>query len=139
MSTKIKPAIPFNREQRRQAEKEQRAGVAAMPEWKKAEIAAKTRKMQELSRNGITAQDLKDAYERGRKDTLMQASKMCMKFFYAGSAIVLKRDFRFGKDRILKFLTALHDVMENEIDTGEILQRAEEETGVEIRFNSDLD
>ena len=138
MSTKIRPVAPYNREQRRQAEREQRR-VDAIPEWKKAEIAAKAKKMQELSRNGITAQDLKEEYERGCKDTLLSASKMCMKFFYAGSAIVLKRDFRFGKDRILKFLNALHEVMENEIDSGEILQRAEEETGVEIRFNSDLD
>ena len=137
MSTRIKSVSQMNREQRRAWEKQQRVDLAGIPEWKKAELAAKAETVKRLSQQGISPADLKAEYERGRNDVLHTASRMCMKFFYAGAAIVLHRDFHYGKDRILRFLDALNKVMTEEIDAGEILTRAKDETGVEIRVDTD--
>ena len=125
----------MNRAQRRKEERQQRRAIAELPEWKKAELARKTALANRLAQNGITAKDLADEYERGKKDaTTEYVDKLLpyqQKFFYSAAAIAAHDLFGFGKDRAMRLLDRIQEIMCEEISTGDIIQRCKRETGVD--------
>ena len=125
----------MNREQRRKEERQQRRAIAELPEWKKAELARKTALANRLAQNGITAKDLADEYERGKKDATKEYVDKLLpyqqKFFYSAAAIAAHDLFGFGKDRAMRLLSRIQEIMCEEISTGDIIQRCKRETGVD--------
>lgn len=125
----------MNRAQRRKEERQQRRAIAELPEWKKAELARKTALANRLAQNGITAQDLADEYERGRKEATKEYVDKLLpyqqKFFYSAAAIAAHDLFGFGKDRAMRLLDRIQEIMCEEISTGDIIQRCKRETGVD--------
>lgn len=65
------------------------------------------RRIDMLMRNGITPQDLKKEYERGRQDGWQMASEPIIKACYAGIAIALKDEFGFSNDDCYRALKAV--------------------------------
>ena len=125
----------MNRAQRRKEERQQRRAIAELPEWKKAELARKQAVRERLMKNGLTTQDIQDAYEKGRKDaTAEYVDKLLpfqQKFFYSAAAIAAHDLFGFGKDRAMRLLDRIQEIMCEEISTGDIIQRCKRETGVD--------
>lgn len=125
----------MNRQQRRMEERQQRRAIAELPEWKKAELARKTALANRLAQNGITAKDLADEYERGKKDATKEYVDKLLpyqqKFFYSAAAIAAHDLFGFGKDRAMRLLDRIQEIMCEEISTGDIIQRCKRETGVD--------
>ena len=125
----------MNRQQRRQQERDQRRAIAELPEWKKAEIARKNALANRLAQNGITAQDLADEYNRGRKEATKEYVDKLLpyqqKFFYSAAAIAAHDLFGFGKDRAMRLLERIQEIMCEEISTGDIIERCKRETGVD--------
>ena len=125
----------MNRAQRRKEEKRQRHELASIPDWKKAELARKQAVANRLMKNGITAQDLADEYERGRKDATKEYVDKLLpyqqKFFYSAAAIAAHDLFGFGRDRALRLLERIQEIMCDEITTGDIIERCKRETGVD--------
>ena len=125
----------MNRQQRRMEERRQRREIAELPEWKKAELARKAALASRLAQNGITAQDLADEYERGRKDATKEYVDKLLpyqqKFFYSAAAIAAHDLFGFGRDRAMRLLDRIQQIMCEEITTGDIIERCKRETGVD--------
>lgn len=95
--------------------------------------AIKQRKKEQLERNGITAEHLKENYDKGYHDALVWGTEYFQPFFYAAIAIVAKRELKFGKTRILRMMHDVQQAMLEEITVYDILERAKQETGIDVK------
>ena len=95
--------------------------------------ALKQKKLDELERNGITTKHLKENYDKGYHDALVWGTEYFQPFFYAAIAIVAKRELKFGKTRNLRLLEDIQQTMLEEITVYDILDRAKQETGIDIK------
>lgn len=89
-------------------------------------------KKAEMEKNGITTEHLEQNYKNGYHDALAWATKYYQPFFYSAIAICLHRDLKFGETRMCRFLEHVQQVMLEEISTGDIIERARRETGMDI-------
>lgn len=96
--------------------------------------AAKNAEKAKLERNGITAEDLKREYERGRSESLDEEWSFATKMIYCGFALALKREFDFDSDRILTAINAADWIIAEELTTEDIIDRVSRELGITIRF-----
>ena len=55
-----------------------------------------------------------------------------MKMIYCGFA--LKREFKFGPERVLRTLRAADQIILEELTTEDIIDRVSRELGIEVRF-----
>jgi len=126
----------MNRADRRRQEKQERQAIAALPEWKKAELNAKAAVTARMMQQGISPDDLKAEYERGRREATKEYVDRLLpyqqKFFYSAAAIAAHDLFGFGKDRGERLLDRIQQIMCEEISTGDIIQRCKRETGVDV-------
>lgn len=110
--------------------------LTTLPAWKKAQIARDQAYIERLTKNGITGQDLDDAYVRGRKEATKEyADKLLpyqQKFFYCAAALASHELFGFGETRIIRLLDRVQQIMCEEISTGDIIERCKAETGVDL-------
>ena len=95
--------------------------------------ALKQKKLDELQRNGITTQHLKKYYDKGYHDALVWGTEYFQPFFYAAIAIVAKRELKFGDTRTLRLLKDVQQTMLEEITVYDILDRAKQETGINVK------
>ena len=118
------------RAERRDLEREARAYAKYVAKREAAKKAA----MEKLERNGITAEDLKREYERGRNESITEMSDFAMKMIYCGFALALKREFKFGPERVLRTLRAADQIILEELTTDDIIDRVSRELGIAVRF-----
>ena len=97
------------------------------------EDAAKKAAIARIEKNGITLKDLEANYQKGYHDALAWASEYYQPFFYSAIAICCKRDLKFGEMRIERMLDAVKQMLIEELCTGDILERAKRETGMDIK------
>lgn len=75
---------------------------------------------------------IRQGYEQGRKDSIEKATEFSM----AVPIMVLRDEFGFGQQRIMKFAAAFKELYESidekYLDLQDILKTIKEETGVEI-------
>ena len=95
--------------------------------------ALKQKKLDEQERNGITTKHLKENYDKGYHDALVWGTEYFQPFFYAAIAIVAKRELKYGKTRNLRLLEDIQQTMLEEITVYDILDRAKQETGIDIK------
>lgn len=111
-------------------------GLTTIPEWKREQLRRKQVVNTRLIQNGITLQDLADQYNKGRKDATKEyVDKLLLyqqKFFYSAAAIAAHDLFGFGKERGLRLLDRIQEIMCEEISTGDIIERCKRETGVDV-------
>ena len=118
------------RAERRDLEREARAYAKYVAKRDAAKKAA----MEKLERNGITAADLQREYERGRNESVTEVSEFAMKMIYCGFALALKREFKFGSERVLRTLRAADQIILEELTTDDIIDRVSRELGIAVRF-----
>ena len=110
-------------------------GLTMIPAWKREQLARKQAVRSRLMQNGITAEDLQEAYDRGRREATKEYVDKLLpyqqKFFYSAAAIAAHDLFGFGKDRGLRLLERIQEIMCEEISTGDIIDRCKRETGVD--------
>ena len=56
---------------------------------------------------------------------------------YCGFALALKREFKFGPERVLRTLRAADQIILEELTTEDIIDRVSKELGIEMRFNGE--
>lgn len=121
------------REERRQKHEEVMDRHSAYAQAIVKRDAIRKAKLAEIERNGITNEHLKENYRLGYHDALVWASEYYQPFFYSAIAICAHRDLKFGETRMIRFLESVQQVMIEEISTGDIIERARRETGMDIR------
>ena len=127
----------MNRAERRKQEKTEKRAIAEIPEWKKWEIMARMETKARLLQNGITQKDLQDAYDRGwreatKANVVDEHLRYMQEFFYSACAVAAHDVYGFGKDRCERLLHRVAEIMNEEISTGDIIERCLRETGVDV-------
>lgn len=126
--------VPENRAGRRAESRRLQHEAEAEAKYLAKRDAAKKAAMAKLERNGITAADLQREYERGRNESVTEVSDFAMKMIYCGFALALKREFKFGPERVLRTLRAADQIILEELTTEDIIDRVSRELGIEVRF-----
>ena len=123
-----------NRAQRRRIMREETKRNQAM-------IAEYTRdqRIAGLIQNGITPEDVRQEYERGRQDGFKQAVWPIIKTCYAAIGIALKEEFGFGMVRIHRALRAVDDKLIFSLGHQELIEELLEKSGIEINFDEPFD
>lgn len=124
----------MNRAERRAESRRLRHEAETVAKYIATRDAARNAVKEKLERNGITAEDLKREYERGRKESIAAESEFMMKMIYCGFALALKREFGFGTERALKTIRAADQIILEELTTEDIIDRVSRELGINVRF-----
>ena len=124
----------MNRAERRAESRAMRQEANRYAEYVVKRDAAKNAKKAQLERNGITAEDLKKAYEQGRNEFANEITDYAMKMIYCGFALALKREYKFGPERVLRTLKTADQIILEELTTEDIVNRVSKELGIEVRF-----
>ena len=126
--------VPMNRADRRAEKRDLDREARAYAKYVAKREAAKKAAMEKIVRNGITVDDLKREYERGRNESVTEVSEYAMKMIYCGFALALKREFKFGQERVLRTLRAADQIILEELTTEDIIDRVSRELGITVRF-----
>lgn len=129
--------VPVNRAERRAESRRLQREAELEAKYLVKRNAAKVAAMARLERNGITADDLQREYERGRNESITEMSEFAMKMIYCGFALALKREFKFGAERVLRTLRAADQIILEELTTDDIIDRVSRELGIDVRFNGE--
>lgn len=124
----------MNRAERRAESRRLQHEAETVAKYIATRDAARNALKEKLERNGITAEDLKREYERGRKESIAAESEFMMKMIYCGFALALKREFGFGTERALKTIRAADQIILEELTTEDIINRVSRELGINVRF-----
>lgn len=84
-----------------------------------------------LGKNGITEQDLREAYDRGRTDGIRESTKASW-IIYAGVCRALHRLHGFGAKRLIRVMELANEIMTSEFTSEEMVENAFRET--KVRF-----
>ncbi len=111
--------------------------IAALsnPAYMAHHISTEMQRRKNMEKNGITKEDLKAEYERGRRDAQSDLTSFQMQCFYSAAGIALHRLFGFGETRICRVLDDIQLIMTEEITSCDIRERCKRETGVDIITN----
>lgn len=129
--------VPVNRAERRAESRRLQREAELEAKYLVKRDAAKKAAMAKLERNGITVEDLQREYERGKNESLADMTDFAMKMIYCGFALALKREFKFGPERVLRTLRAADQIILEELTTQDIIDRVSRELGIEVRFNGE--
>ncbi len=99
---------------------------------------ARIEERKQWRKNGITEEDVNRAREEGYKQGQLDTARYYMKMFYAAAGLAVHRLFGFGQTRIFRLLVEMHRVMSEEICTDDIIQRLEDETGLNVNLDDEL-
>ena len=100
---------------------------------------ARTAAKQRLEKNGITVEDLEENFNKGYKAGVGDTVEIMSKSAYAAAVLALKREFGFGTKRMLKFITAMDNLMVTCIDREDMIAEACQETGIVFRPEAGVD
>lgn len=136
----------MNRQQRRaeqrRLEKEQAQAILHddmrqfMPE---EYFRKKAASMDKLQRNGITVEDLKANYEKGRNDGFHEAAEPIWQGCFAAVCLALNDLYGFGKKRCSDVLNAVDQHMAYTLTTEEAIQEVFQRIGLELDFSEPFD
>lgn len=87
-----------------------------------------------MMKNGISANDLQEAYNKGYNEGVRRASDYCLKDAYAGFLLAAHEVFGFGRDRCRRLLYAADDRVVNSLASDEAIDEVFEKVGVSINF-----
>lgn len=111
---------------------DRRAKKKQQPRWNKRFTS--DQRINAMCKNGITPQDMDNAYQRGYKEAITNVSDYCMKDCYAAFLLAAHEVFGFGHDRCLRLLRAADDRIVNSLSSDESIQEVFDKLGVSINF-----
>ena len=115
----------MNRQQRRAYQK-------GLPAYKKM---SKEARMNALVKNGITPDDLTKCREEGYQMGVESAVIQC----YAAMCLALNEQFGFGRERLLRSLTAVDEKVVFAIDSAEMCEDVFQRFGIRMDFKQGMD
>lgn len=124
----------MNRAERRAESRRLQREAEAVAKYIAKRDAAEKAVKEKLERNGITVEDLDREYARGRNESVSDVTEFATKMIYCGFALALKREFKFGHDRVLRALRVADQIILEELTTEDIINRVSQELGINVRF-----
>lgn len=109
---------------------------------KSQQLVANYNKQQRIAgllQNGITPEDLREEFERGRKTGFQEAALPIIKSCYAGICIALHDEFGFGENRCLRALKAVDQKVLWALDNQELVDEVFEKTGLTLQLDEPFD
>lgn len=87
-----------------------------------------------LIQNGISASDLQQSFEEGRKAGFVDASEHVLKAAYAGICLALNDEYGFGKKRVYGALRAVDEKIVYALHHTELTDEVLARFGIRIDF-----
>ena len=107
-----------------------------MNPMERAAYDAKQSILEAVERHGITVEELDRNYDRGWHDGFLKGMETMQKSATCAAILVLKDGFRFGGERLERFLTAYIDKLAFAMSDEELAEEAVRKTGIEIDFGN---
>lgn len=92
-----------------------------------------------LLQQGIGQEDLDRASDDGRKAGFREGGEMMTRTCYAAAIRVLKRDFGFGEEQLIRFLTEMDLMTLTVLDHQEMVEETMEETGILLKLENGVE
>lgn len=129
----------MNRQQRRQQARLNRTyrpgDLDGLIRQSQAEAEAKKR----LERNGITIADLEENFSKGYKAGVNDTSDIMAKAAYSAAMLALRKTFRFGRKRMLRFISEMDSLMVSCIDREDMIDEACRTLGLRFQPEAGVD
>jgi len=93
------------------------------------------RRVEELLKNGITMEDLRNEYLRGHEDGMKETGVNVVKACYAGICIALHDEFGFGPERCFRALKAVDEKTVWALNNYELTDEVLDKTGITLDFD----
>ena len=116
----------MNRAQRR----EKRKSTPAYLRMSKQDIEKR------IMKNGITAKDLQDAYDRGRKEGFANSAEPVMHSCYAAVCLALRELYGFGQKRCCDVINSMDQHMTNSLSSQELVDQVFKDLKITLAFKS---
>ena len=113
----------MNRAERRAESRRLQHEAEAVAKYIAKRDATKRAAAEKRERNGITDEDLKREYERGRRESIDAMTDFTQKMIYCGFALALKREYKFGPERVLRTMRTADQIILEELTTPDIIDR----------------
>lgn len=92
-----------------------------------------------LLQQGIGQEDLDRASDDGRKAGFKEGGAMMTRTCYAAAIRVLKRDFGFGEEQLIRFLTEMDLMTLTVLDHQEMVEETLDETGILLKLEGGVE
>lgn len=89
-------------------------------------------------KNGISTEDLTKSYLEGFDKGFEAASPEITRTAYAAMALALRDEFKFGRDRIVRVLTAVNNHILNTLDSQDAIDKVYHELKLSLHLNDPL-
>lgn len=102
-------------------------------------LAGKQGRIAGLIQNGITPDDVRNEYERGRQEGFSQAGVAITKSCYAGIILALKEEFGFDEDQCFRAISAVDKKIIWAISHVELADQVLKETGLRLDLDDPME
>lgn len=92
-----------------------------------------------LVQNGITPDDVRREYERGRKDGFQEAGISLTTSVYAGVILALKDEFDFDEEQCFRAVKNMDQKIVWAIENAELAEQVLKETGIRLNMDDPLE
>lgn len=99
---------------------------------------ARQKIMQQLERNGITAEDLKVNYDLGYDAGWKRGQEATTEMFFAAICLALYKCFGFGAERCHRVLTEVYQNVVYTIDSADAVKEVFDKIGLKIDLHADI-
>lgn len=95
--------------------------------------------MRKIARNGITVEDVDNAWASGREEGFRQAGETIVKCCYAGIILALHDEFGFDEDQCFKAIKAVDERTIYALNHSEMVEEVLEKTGLQLELDDPLE
>ena len=92
-----------------------------------------------LIQNGITTEDISNAYRRGQEDGFKQAGAVITKCCYAGICVALHDVFGFGEERCFRAIKAVDEKVLYSLNHSELVDEVLEKVGLRLELDEPVE
>lgn len=116
---------------------QRRAQAKATPAYKRGKTVED--KIKAFYKNGITAADLQENFEKGYNAGFKDAVPATYEHIYAAVILACRRDLGFGKKRCARLLNHIDDIVTEHLSSREAIEQVWQEVGLELNFSAGIE
>ena len=101
--------------------------------------AKREQKLAQLYKNGITQQDIDEAYQQGFRKGYHDRAFQIIRAYYGATILTLHQEFKFGQERCIRALRGIETNLVNCLTEQELIEQAEKELDIKICLDEAID
>ena len=117
--------------------KQRRAQAKATPSWRRN--LSREQMAKGLVQNGISTEDLENAFRDGFNAGFSEASPGVIKTVYAAVVLATRHQLHFGRERCKRLLMEVDQIVTITLDSQEAIEQVYQEIGLIIDFKDPIE